>query len=343
MKKSSKKVPKKKKQEFHCEYCDYTTSKKSQWERHISTAKHFRLTQAYTGLQKKFQGDFLCENCKKTFNHRQSLFRHKKICKKGHRQLAKISQKLAKISHPKFVCECGKSYKHASSFSKHKSKCIHLHNEEEEQTILNDIVPNNNVEILLKAILQENQNIAHENKVLRDKLSNLEMNVTNITNNNTNNNQFNINMFLNDKCKNAMNLTDFIEKIQLTLEDLKYTSENGYTSGISNIFIKNLNDMDVTERPIHCSDEKRLQFYIKNENEWTKDKNNEKIDNSIEQLSKKQIETIKEWTEQNPNFMDCDQKREEYFKMVNETMQPNDDKNLRNIKKKLGFQVKIEK
>jgi hypothetical protein len=101
--------------------------------------------------------------------------------------------------------------------------------------------------------------------------------------------------------------------------------------------------MDVTERPIHCSDEKRLQFYIKNENEWTKDKNNEKIDNSIEQLSKKQIETIKEWTEQNPNFMDCDQKREEYFKMVNETMQPNDDKNLRNIKKKLGFQVKIEK
>ena len=339
MKKSSKKVP----TIYSCEFCDYNTSRKSQWTRHILTAKHLKLTDAAQGLTKKVPSKFVCEKCKKEFNHRQSLFRHKKICKNGDGQLVKISQKLAKISHPKFVCECGKSYKHASSFSKHKSKCIHLHNEEEEQTILNDIVPNNNVEILLKAILQENQNIAHENKVLRDKLSNLEMNVTNITNNNTNNNQFNINMFLNDKCKNAMNLTDFIEKIQLTLEDLKYTSENGYTSGISNIFIKNLNDMDVTERPIHCSDEKRLQFYIKNENEWTKDKNNEKIDNSIEQLSKKQIETIKEWTEQNPNFMDCDQKREEYFKMVNETMQPNDDKNLRNIKKKLGFQVKIEK
>jgi len=140
---------------------------------------------------------------------------------------------------------------------------------------------------LLKAILKENQNIAHENKVLRVKLSNLEMNVTNITNNNTNNNQFNINMFLNEKCKNAMNLEDFIQKIKFTLEDLQYTRDNGYTKGISNVFIKSLNDMDVTERPIHCSDQKRLQFYVKNDDEWTRDRNNEKIDSSIEKVSKK--------------------------------------------------------
>ena len=218
--------------------------------------------------------------------------------------------------------------------SKHKIKCTYSIDVEDECEIISDIVPNNNVEVLLKAILKENQNIAHENKVLRDKISNLELNVTNITNNNTNNNQFNINMFLNEKCKNAMNLEDFIQKIKFTLEDLQYTRDNGYTKGISNIFIKNLNDMDVTER---------LQFYIKNDDEWTRDSNNEKIDSSIEKISKKQIETIKKWTEQNPDFMDCDQKRDEYFKLVTETMKPNDDKNLKNIKRKVGENVKLDK
>jgi len=129
-----------------------------------------------------------------------------------------------------------------------------------------------------------------------------------------------------------VNLEDFIQKIKFTLEDLQYTRDNGYTKGISNVFIKSLNDMDVTERPIHCSDQKRLHFY-----------NNEKIDSSIEKVSKKQIETIKKWTEQNPDFMDCDQKRDEYFKLVTETMKPNDDKNLRNIKKKVGENVKLDK
>jgi hypothetical protein len=273
----------------------------------------------------------------------KSLFNHKKICKNGDGQLAKLAKKLAKVSHSKFHCECGKSYKHASSLSKHKIKCIYSNDVEEDNEEITELVPNNNVEVLLKAILKENQNIAHENKVLRVKLSNLEMNVTNITNNNTNNNQFNINMFLNEKCKNAMNLEDFIQKIKFTLEDLQYTRDNGYTKGISNVFIKSLNDMDVTERPIHCSDQKRLQFYVKNDDEWTRDSNNEKIDSSIEKISKKQIETIKKWTEQNPDFMDCDQKRDEYFKLVTETMKPNDDKNLRNIKKKVGENVKLDK
>lgn len=150
-------------------------------------------------------------------------------------------------------------------------------------------------------------------------------------------------MFLNEKCKNAMNLEDFIQKIKFTLEDLQYTRDNGYTKGISNVFIKSLNNMDVTERPIHCSDQKRLQFYVKNDDEWTRDSNNEKIDSSIEKISKKQIETIKKWTEQNPDFMDCDQKRDEYFKLVTEIMKPNDDKNLRNIKKKVGENVKLDK
>jgi len=140
-----------------------------------------------------------------------------------------------------------------------------------------------------------------------------------------------------------MNLEDFVEKIKLTLEDLNFTKDNGYTKGISNIFIKNLNDMDVTERPIHCSDQKRLQFYVKNDNEWMKDKNNEKIDNSIEKVSVKQLKSIQDWVQANPDYLDSDTKREEYFTLVRSITQPNDDKNIKNIKRKVGENVKLEK
>ena len=140
-----------------------------------------------------------------------------------------------------------------------------------------------------------------------------------------------------------MNLEDFVEKIKFTLEDLQYTSENGYAKGISNVFIKNLNDMDITERPIHCSDQKRLQFYVKNDNEWSKDKNNKKLDKSIEKVSVKQLKSIQDWVEANPDYLDSDTKREEYFTLVRSITQPNDNKNLKNIKRKVGENVKLEK
>jgi len=192
-------------------------------------------------------------------------------------------------------------------------------------------------EIAVKITEQTNNNV-------QEIVKNVLPHVNNSTNmNNCHNNVFNINMFLNEKCKNAMNIEDFVEKIKLTLEDLQFTKENGYTKGISNIFIKNLNDMDVTERPIHCSDQKRLQFYVKNENEWSKDKNNEKIDNSIQQVSVKQLKSIQDWVEANPDYLESTAKTEEYFTLVRSITQPNDDKNLKDIKRKVGENVKIEK
>ena len=313
------KSKKSQKTNFECLHCNYITKSKKDFNKHCLTKKH----KVNIGEIKKIPKTFLCKNCKKTFNNNTSLWRHKKICKINLFQQTTVSKSLQKVSSS-FLCECGKNYKSKSGFYKHKKLCKYeLHNESGSDSALNEIIPTNNVEKLLK-------NILDENKILRNKISNLEVGKTMI---NSNNRHFNINMFLNDKCKNAMNLEDFIQKIKFTLEDLQYTKDNGYTKGISNVFIKNLNDMDVTERPIHCSDQKRLQFYIKNDDEWTKDKNNEKIDSSIEKISKKQIETIKTWTEQNPDFMDCDLKREEYFNLVRSTIQPNDDKNLRNIKK----------
>jgi hypothetical protein len=337
-----KKTPKNPNYKFICEPCSFRCNNKKDFNRHLNTTKHIKGIDGVNGIKTEKSNIFKCEKCKKIYKHKTGLYRHKKICKNGHGQLAKLAKKLAKVSHQKFHCECGKSYKHASSLSKHKTKCIYLHVEDDKKEYTDEIVPTNNVEVLLKALLEKNNDILEENKILREKISTMEFGNT-YNNNQTNNNQFNINMFLNEKCKNAMNLEDFVEKIKLSLEDLQFTKDNGYAKGISNIFIKNLNDMDVTERPIHCSDQKRLQFYVKNDNEWTKDKNNEKLDNTIKKVSRKQMKSIQEWVEANPDYTETDAKMEEYFTLVRSITQPNDDKNLKNIKRKVGENVKIDK
>jgi hypothetical protein len=335
MNKVAKKLYKNDNFKFFCNYCLYGCNNKTNFKKHKSTYKHLKLLNASLGLPKKLSNKFICKSCNKTFKHRQSLYRHKKICKSDVCKISKIIQNYPKVIQSNFSCKCGKSYKYASGLSKHKTKCEYLQNVENKKEYSDEINPTNNVEKLLKNILEEN-------KVLRKEIKNLKLGNTMINSNNTNN-SFNINMFLNEKCKNAMNIEDFVEKIKLSLEDLQFTKDNGYAKGISNIFIKNLNDMDVTERPIHCSDQKRLQFYVKNDNEWTKDENNEKLDNTIEKVSRKQIKSIQEWVEANPDYTESDAKMEEYFTLVRSITQPNDDKNLKNIKRKVGVNVKLEK
>ena len=331
------KNPKKNPKKYICKPCSFTCSNKKDFNRHLATTKHQNGIFGVNGIFEK-NNENICKNCGKKYKHKSGLYRHKKVCKYVPSQLSKVIQSYPNSYPSKFHCICGKSYKYASGLSKHKKICT-IQQEDEE---INDeggdnVVPTNNVEVLLKSILKENQ-------ILRNKLSNLETNVTNITNNTqTNNNHFNINMFLNEKCKNAMNLEDFIQKIKFSLEDLQYTKDNGYVKGISNIFIKNLNDMDITERPIHCSDQKRMQFYVKDADEWSKDKNNEKIDNTIAKVSKKQIENLHNWTLANPNFTDSETKLNEYYTLVRSLAQPNDEKILRKIKKRVGENVKLDK
>ena len=154
-----------------------------------------------------------------------------------------------------------------------------------------------------------------------------------------------INVYLNEHCKNAMNITDFLKQLHISMDDLYYTKENGYVKGISNIFMKSLNTLEPTQRPIHCSDKKRLQFYIKDEDKWEKDKNN-KIDESINFIKNKQIKQIKEWESLHPNWTQNDEETQMYIQMIQHVMGgSNDDiieENAKNIKKQLGntFDIK---
>lgn len=324
----------KNKQKFYCKICDYGCSKKSSFNKHLATAKHKNGISVQKNGIKKLPLIFECIYCKKKYKHNSGKYRHQKICKKRPSQLAKLATKLAKTKQYKFSCECGNVYKHASSLSKHRKYCDYFHDVVDNEDEGCEIIPTNNVEKLLVNILQEN-------KELKEQMKSLKMgNIYNTTNNN--NQKYTINMYLNDKCKNAMSLKDFCDNIKLSLEDLEFTSHHGFVEGVSNIFIKNLNDMEITERPIHCSDQKRLQFYVKKEDKWEKDKQNTEIDKSIQNISSKQIGTLVEWTKANPDYENNPVKMEEYFKIVGKTMGVDCEKNIRKIKKIISENVKLD-
>ena len=157
-------------------------------------------------------------------------------------------------------------------------------------------------------------------------------------NNNTNN--ISINIFLNEHCKDAMNLTEFVENLQLSLDDLNYTGKYGYSKGIANILIKNLGDIDPTSRPIHCTDKKRMQFYVKDEDKWGKDEGNKKIDKSISDVSLKQYSCIKDWQKINEGYEESGEKINEFFKIASNCNPKKDDNN--KVIKKVADIVQIK-
>ena len=319
----------KNKQNFYCKICDYGCSKKSSYSKHLSTAKHKNGISAVKNGIKKLPLIFECIYCKKKYKHNSGKYRHQKVCSMVSETNNMVSKCFQNVSK-KYSCKCGRKYKTRSGLYKHSLKCSLLEDEEVKIKKTVEIINIKNVEELLKNILEEN-------KELKEQMKN--MKTSNITNNNQ---KYTINMYLNDKCKNAMSLKDFCENIKLSLKDLEFTSHHGFVEGISNIFLKNLNDMEVTERPIHCSDQKRLQFYVKKKDKWEKDKKNVELDKSIQNISTKQIGTLIDWTSANPGYENNPVKMEEYFKIVGKTMGVDCEKNIRKIKKIISENVKLD-
>lgn len=207
----------------------------------------------------------------------------------------------------KHLCACGKEYNHLRSFKRHTQLCG------KEIIQVNSSDANGDLHEVLTKLITQNQNILLENKEMRDMVKEMIPKIGNTVINN----KFNLQIFLNEKCKDAINLTDFVQNLNLSLDDLHTPKHEGYISGITNIFVKGLREMDMYKRPIHCSDLKREVLYVRDNNSWAKDNNNkDQLKSAIHQVSKKQVGLIKYWEEENPNWSETDKGADEYIRMV---------------------------
>jgi hypothetical protein len=304
----SQKMP----QKFNCECCYYYTSNKKDFEKHLLTAKH----------QKVLNGSNL------------------------------EVEEVNKI--PMYTCECSKTFKTHGGLWKHRKKCDNNNiNAESEVQLLTNMV---------LAVVKQNQEILKENtelkhiimdtqtqmiKVIETGTHNVINNTNNTNHTNSHNKAFNLNFFLNETCKDAMNITEFVESIKLQLSDLERVGELGYVEGISNIIVKNLKDLDVTQRPVHCTDKKRETMYIKDEDKWEKDDEQKKMHKMVRKVADKNARMVPKFKEAHP---DCAKSAsrfsDQYNKIIMEAMGgrgDNDFEKEEKIIKRVSKEVMVEK
>ena len=238
---------------------------------------------------------FSCDFCDFVCSNKQDYTRH--LSTRKHKMMTNNDAQ----NSNEYICLCGKKYKYRQGLSIHKKTCTFVE-ETEEKTYKNDDKLGEfqlDKELLIKLLLK-NQDVMEKMMEIMPKLGNNSHN--NITNNNTTNNQFNIQMFLNEHCKNAMNLSDFIDSLPITAETYDNTIENGLTKTLTNMITNGLNKLDILERPIHCTDATRKTLYVKEANNWEKDTELLKILLGIKQLARKQRTMISEWKDVNEGW-----------------------------------------
>jgi hypothetical protein len=237
--------------------------------------------------------DYICSS-KYNFNRHISTQKHKRI---------HLDQKDEQTSN--YVCKCGKIYKYSQGLSKHKLSCIQNIQPQIDTTFVIELLKQN--QELQKSLIE----LSKEKTVTNNSI-----------NNNSNNKTFNIQVYLNEDCKDALNISEFVSSIQLQLHDLEETGRLGYVDGVSQIITTKLNDLDATKRPIQCSDVKRETLYIKDEDKWFKeDDKKEKIKTAIKQITRKNIQQIPNWVSANPGCLDPDSKyNDAYLQIVFNSM-----------------------
>ena len=283
--------------------------------------------------------EYICEKCNFLTCNKKDFCRH--IQTKKHE--FNISQGFSMEKPPKnpkkpqnsYICDCGKNYQDNSGLWRHKKKC----KIETEENVTLEITPINEIQELkefMKYLMQENSDMK---SMMMKVIENGTHNIT--THTNSHNKAFNLNFFLNETCKNAMNISDFVESIQLQVSDLENVGELGFVEGISNIIVKNLNALDITQRPIHCTDKKRETIYIKDENIWEKDEDQSKMRKAIKKVVTKNMRLIPKFREQYPDYKNSYSKTSDrYNKLIIESMggsgdndAEKEDKIIRNIVK----------
>jgi hypothetical protein len=296
----------------------------------------------------KSAGKFFCNHCDFTCCKESNYNSH--LLTRKHKILTNPNEKVPKNADKIYACDCGKKYKHMSSLCNHKKNCLGVKNIQTEQTV---VTTENNSKLDHESLIHElmKQNTEFKTMLIEQntKIMELAKEGKYITNNTTNNNNFNLNFFLNEQCKDALNIMDFINQLQLNTTDLDMVGRLGYTEGISKLFIRGLKELDIFKRPIHCSDLKREVLYVKDKDAWEKDNDEKnKMKNAIKYVAAKNFKQINEWKEDNPESNDYDSKRHmDYHQIVIHSMggatKEEDEKYYNKIIKNVAQEVTIDK
>jgi regulator of replication initiation timing len=265
--------------------------------------------------------------------------------------LTQFTEKVAKVADKTFSCKCGKEYTTRQGLWKHKKNCATENDiyDTNETNYINPPPDESTLKVMFIKVVEQNQAILLENQEMRKLLSETIPKIGNTTNNNTTNNHFNLNFFLNEQCKDALNIMDFINQLQLKTADLDMVGRLGYTEGISKLFIRGLKELDVFKRPIHCSDLKREIVYVKDKDSWEKDNESKnKMKNAIKFIAAKNFKQLNDWKEENPDSDDTDSKKHmDYHQIIINSMggstEEEDDSNYNKIIKNVTKEVIIEK
>jgi len=318
--------------DYYCSICKLQCNDKNEYDIHISGKIHnFELV--------KINSKYTCEICKYYTDRKSNLDNHNKSDK--HQNMKNKCKTITTLQNHYFCDICKNEYKTSSGLWKHRNKCKKNYNDEEE---LEKLVTANNEPTdkeMMMLLIKDNSEMK---KMMMEVIKNGTHNT-----NNSHNKTFNLQFFLNEQCKDAMNITDFVNSIQLQLEDLEETGRLGYVDGISRVVIKNLDDMNTHKRPIHCSDSKREILYIKDNDQWIKDnENKDTMIKLIKQVANKNMRKIPEWIKAHPDCLDSDSKQnDKYLKIVSNSMSGSTEEeqknNINKIISKVAREVIINK
>ena len=293
--------------DFVCELCDYTCCKKFNFDRHILSTKHLKATSGNKSATKNEQNE----------------------------QKGAI-----------YCCDnCNKEYSNRSGLWRHKQKCKLSEESDDDEDKKSDELAE-----LVKYLMKENSEMKNmmmeQSQLMMEVIKGGTMQNSHNTTN-SHNKAFNLQFFLNETCKDAMNITDFVESIKLQLSDLEKVGELGYVEGISNIIVKNLKDLDVTQRPVHCTDKKRETMYVKDENTWEKDEEQKKMHKLVRKVADKNARMLPKFKEAHPDCLKSSSRySDQYNKIIMEAMGgrgDNDFEKEEKIIKKVSKEVVVEK
>jgi hypothetical protein len=320
--------------QYICNICDHICKDQNEYITHISDHRTFLNKKNAENAE-----EFNCKECNFKCSKKSNWAAHVATAK--HRNRTFSNEKNA-ATKPTYKCSnCDKEYMAKNSLWYHTKKCT----VNKKESLENQMKPFEVITDLLK----QNKEL-HEQIIEISKEPKVVNNITNINNSNNNNtnNQFNLNMFLQEDCKNALNIMDFVRSLNLTVKDIEETGRLGFVDGMTRIFIKALKDMDITMRPIHCTDIKRETVYVKDQDTWEKDNNDKnKLKNALKHVARKNLELLPEWQEQNPDYRILDTPENQQYMQISlsslgaygqEESQKQDDKILKNVLKEVLIQ-----